>query len=188
MSTLLGAEKFKRVKGEYFHKAGRLVWLVGDRVTVNRRDEHPLGKVLEDSMDPEEWVKVELFNKGPYVTWMNRKNRQDFHRKLRKKRKPVRKVDRAFVWIKSKGVCFYCGIKTVFEGPKNFEKPKPNQFTVDHRRPVKMGGKENPSNLVGACQECNTKKKDMAEEEFRIKYAGYLKTKGKTNGDNSKEG
>jgi 5-methylcytosine-specific restriction endonuclease McrA len=55
-------------------------------------------------------------------------------------------------WWKAKvsgGVCYYC--KKVVP---------PGDLTMDHLIPLSVGGKSVKNNLVAACKECNSKKKD----------------------------
>jgi 5-methylcytosine-specific restriction endonuclease McrA len=55
-------------------------------------------------------------------------------------------------WWKSKissGICYYC--KSIVP---------PNELTMDHLIPLSVGGKSVKNNLVAACKECNSKKKD----------------------------
>lgn len=65
---------FKRKKGELYHKAGNLVWLKGQAVTVEKQIGKPLGRVAKDSMWPNEWVLVDIWNNSDYVTYLNKKN------------------------------------------------------------------------------------------------------------------
>lgn len=55
----------------------------------------------------------------------------------------------------AKGVCHYCG-----------EAVKPKELTMDHVVPVSRGGKSSKGNLVPACKECNTKKKQLLPIEW----------------------
>ncbi|WP_415400631.1 RHS repeat-associated core domain-containing protein [Tateyamaria sp. SN3-11] len=54
------------------------------------------------------------------------------------------------------GVCAYCGIKTVFKGPRTG--PRKDRFSLDHIIPRKYGGSDDPSNLKGCCVSCNSKR------------------------------
>lgn len=53
--------------------------------------------------------------------------------------------------------CVYCGRK-VF-------------LTVDHIIPLSLGGKHNIRNMQGVCRDCNLKKGDLTDEEYRAKIA-----------------
>lgn len=58
---------------------------------------------------------------------------------------------------KSKGRCWYCGLG--FSSLKR---------TLDHVVPRSKGGPNDPSNLVFACQPCNTAKASMSLEFYRL--------------------
>ena len=55
----------------------------------------------------------------------------------------------------AKGICHYCGIAV-----------KPKELTMDHVVPVSRGGKSTKGNVVAACKECNTKKKQLLPIEW----------------------
>ncbi|WP_284166149.1 polymorphic toxin-type HINT domain-containing protein [Frigidibacter sp. SD6-1] len=54
------------------------------------------------------------------------------------------------------GTCSYCGIQTVFSGPRTG--PRGNRFSLDHILSRKDGGEDVLSNFAGACCSCNSKK------------------------------
>src|SRR5436309_16128287 len=66
-------------------------------------------------------------------------------------------LERANVWTKSQGHCWYCG-----EVPNPFL-----DFHVDHAIPVARGGSHHFDNLLPCCQSCNSRKGDKTLEEFR---------------------
>lgn len=55
----------------------------------------------------------------------------------------------------AKCICHYCG-KTV----------KAKELTMDHVVPVSRGGKSTKGNVVPACKDCNTKKKQLMPIEW----------------------
>lgn len=55
-------------------------------------------------------------------------------------------------------VCAYCGRGDL-------------DLTIDHRVPLSRGGHHEPSNLVWACAECNSRKRDRDELAFRALLA-----------------
>lgn len=55
-----------------------------------------------------------------------------------------------------KGRCFYCPRRIAFTVPSL----DPRKVTVDHFFPLCRGGRDNISNMVLACQECNSRKGD----------------------------
>jgi len=42
------------------------------------------------------------------------------------------------------------------------------QATVDHRTPKSRGGLDRPRNFYICCEPCNTRKKNMTEDEYRV--------------------
>ena len=69
--------------------------------------------------------------------------------------------------------CFYCGVKTgrAFDARKS---------TVDHLKPVSLGGTDRPENLVSACFRCNLEKgslfsaRDVARVAWHVLKARLL--------------
>jgi 5-methylcytosine-specific restriction endonuclease McrA len=57
---------------------------------------------------------------------------------------------------KCNGHCWYCGAK-----------PEPGNLTVDHACPRSRGGKNNPENLLPACDYCNNIKGSRTVSGFR---------------------
>jgi hypothetical protein len=209
--------RFLKADGETFHQKGKLVWyLKGKTVTVKPQGYKPIGNVLKDSIWPDMWVSVDVWNRKEFRRYWNENTPDEIKLKMiqtankkperskrgdsvgneawtleevkavsseqyeqskfkgKRKRAVLGPIVRGIVWIKSNGICFYCEIKTVFEGPKNFERSRHDFFTVDHKKPVDLGGGESPTNLVGCCNRCNMMKKNMTEEEFRRRFAKYL--------------
>lgn len=67
---------------------------------------------------------------------------------------------RAQVWAKTDGHCWYCG-----------KQMNPwDDFTVDHMDSRKQGGGDELPNLIPACKSCNSRKHAKTVEEYR----GYL--------------
>lgn len=63
--------------------------------------------------------------------------------------------------------CVYCG-----------RTPPEVTLTVDHVHPRQLGGRDDPSNLVTACRQCNSDKRDMI---LRV-YALHLESYGRLDG------
>ena len=61
------------------------------------------------------------------------------------------------------GRCAYCGKKLDFK-----------RFTIDHVRPLSMGGEDDIGNMLPACRRCNEEKRDMPLDEFREVRGGNL--------------
>jgi len=55
----------------------------------------------------------------------------------------------------AKGVCGYCGRPT-----------PPRELTMDHIVPVARGGRSTKGNVVPACKDCNTAKKQLLPMEW----------------------
>lgn len=62
---------------------------------------------------------------------------------------------RACILGKTEGDCIYCWRELNFKRPRGIN---PTAFTVDHFIPKSLGGRDNLSNLVPACFECNCMK------------------------------
>ena len=62
----------------------------------------------------------------------------------------------------AKGICYYCGNATA-----------PQDLTMDHIVPIARGGRSTKGNIVPACKQCNTKKKQLLPMEWE----SYLKAK-----------
>jgi hypothetical protein len=73
----------------------------------------------------------------------------------------INKQLRYQVWQKTNGVCFYCGIEMEFEFSGL------DCFTVDHFKPLIVGGEDAIENLVPACRSCNAGKQSRTLEQFR---------------------
>ena len=76
---------------------------------------------------------------------------------LKRERQKARLL-RASQWWKrrlAKGLCYYCGCSTA-----------PKELTMDHIVPIARGGKSTKGNVVPACKECNTAKKQLLPMEW----------------------
>ncbi len=110
--------------------------------------------------------------------WQRKNLLSEFNQKLSDEIKVLRKVDHPDLekdgqilratyfpqWLRDslidreKGKCHYCS--TVVVGPA-----VPNQnYDIDHMIPIAKGGTNDPTNLVLACPECNSKKRDCIVE------------------------
>lgn len=69
---------------------------------------------------------------------------------------------RAELYETQNGVCVYC-----------FTRMDENTCTLDHVRPLDAGGKDDRSNLVVACPECNQHKRNANVETFVPELAEY---------------
>ena len=76
---------------------------------------------------------------------------------LKREREKARDLRDSQWWKqkRSRGVCHYCG--------QTFP---PKTLTMDHLVPIARGGKSTKGNVVPACKECNTKKKQMLPIEW----------------------
>jgi CRISPR/Cas system Type II protein with McrA/HNH and RuvC-like nuclease domain len=75
------------------------------------------------------------------------------------------------VWKRSKGRCWYCGIKMVQPkgDPKTPLEYVDRMFTLDHMLPQSRGGTDDVSNLVGCCRRCNNLKGQGTLDFLRVR-------------------
>lgn len=65
--------------------------------------------------------------------------------------------------LKNGAKCFYCG-ETVYT---NVKRRQPNFATIDHKRPLCRGGREDVfNNYAVSCNKCNVTKGDLEAEAF----------------------
>lgn len=69
MSPIIGDGRFKKAKDENFHQTGQKVWLVGMRVSVKRRKGKVFGVVVKDSIWPDMWSSIEVWNRDQLVDY-----------------------------------------------------------------------------------------------------------------------
>lgn len=76
---------------------------------------------------------------------------------LKKERQKAREIRRSQWWKRqcAKGRCHYCGAAV-----------PASELTMDHVIPLSRGGKSEKANLVTACKDCNTKKKEWMPLEW----------------------
>ena len=76
---------------------------------------------------------------------------------IRRERHKARELRDSQWWKRrlSKGVCDYCGKET-----------PPKKLTMDHIVPLARGGRSTKGNVVPACKECNTRKKQLLPMEW----------------------
>lgn len=79
----------------------------------------------------------------------------------KRRRKKKSDTDRLQLWKRNHGRCWYCGSKT---GRK--------EFRLDHQEPFSKGGADSNRNLVVACPKCDSEKKAMNLEEYRLRLGG----------------
>lgn len=77
---------------------------------------------------------------------------------IRRERHIARDLRESQWWKRrlAKGICHYCGRLTA-----------PKELTMDHIVPVSRGGKSTKGNVVPACKECNTAKKQLLPMEWQ---------------------
>jgi 5-methylcytosine-specific restriction protein A len=79
---------------------------------------------------------------------------------VRRERAKAREM-RASTWWKQqigKGVCYFCEQK--------FSREK---LTMDHLIPLSRGGRSTKKNIVVACKQCNSLKKNLTVAEIRMR-------------------
>ena len=78
------------------------------------------------------------------------------------------------VWQKTNGHCWYCGVQVKPPVPGDGVVKVPadyldKMFTMEHRKPRCLGGKNHIDNLVPCCRKCNNLKGNFSEEYLRMK-------------------
>ena len=76
----------------------------------------------------------------------------------------IRKEKRLALYLRDGLACAYCG-QGVEDGAL---------LTLDHLRPVSKGGGHEATNLVTACQHCNSSRKNRSVRGFCRVVAGYV--------------
>ncbi len=82
---------------------------------------------------------------------------------IKREKQRARQLRKTSWWRKkcASGICWYCGRKVGTQ-----------MLTMDHLVPLARGGKSTRGNLVPACKECNTRKKNLLPME----WDDYLET------------
>ena len=82
---------------------------------------------------------------------------------VRKEREAARKMRKSRWWqtVINNAKCFYCG-KVM---PKT-------AVTMDHIVPLAQGGRSVQGNVVPACKDCNTQKRDLTAAEWLLYVEG----------------
>ena len=77
---------------------------------------------------------------------------------IRRERQIARDLRESQWWKRrlAKGICHYCGRSTT-----------PRELTMDHIVPVSRGGKSTKGNVVPACKECNSAKKQLLPMDWQ---------------------
>ena len=76
----------------------------------------------------------------------------------------IRPEKRLALYLRDGLACVYCGV-SLEDGAV---------LTLDHLRPVSKGGSNEASNLVTACQTCNSRRKNRTVRGFCRAVASYL--------------
>lgn len=76
---------------------------------------------------------------------------------IKRERRKARELRETQWWKRrlAKGRCHYCG-----------KQISPRDLTMDHIVPISRGGKSTKGNVVTACKECNTLKKQLLPMEW----------------------
>jgi 5-methylcytosine-specific restriction endonuclease McrA len=88
------------------------------------------------------------------------------------------KIKRKYVWTKSGGLCWYCGVQLYRSAEVDTEAKKKLVFTTDHLHPRSHGGRGR-ANKVPACKYCNSHKSSRSVEEFRHWLQALVSDKAK---------
>ena len=76
------------------------------------------------------------------------------------------RIRRQYVWAKTGGLCWYCGVQLYRREEADTEVRKRLVFTADHVHPRAHGGRGR-ENKVPACKYCNSHKSSQSVEQFR---------------------
>jgi 5-methylcytosine-specific restriction endonuclease McrA len=76
------------------------------------------------------------------------------------------RIKRQYVWAKTGGLCWYCGVQLYRRDEADTEVTKRLVFTADHLQARAHGGRGR-ANKVPACRYCNSHKSSRSVEEFR---------------------
>ena len=72
------------------------------------------------------------------------------------------------VWLKTDGLCWYCGKQTdMFSAMGTSGEQLKRKFTIDHFISLRSGGTDELGNLVPACWSCNASKNHRSIEQWR---------------------
>jgi len=113
--------------------------------------------VLVYGLTAEEWTDWLQRSDDPEILVMPAKA---FHRKVRYE---ISGFIQQKVWLADGSKCMYCDVK-MGKAP----------LTIDHFRPLELGGFNDTSNYLTACRKCNKEKGAMDPEEWcRIKHLSY---------------
>ena len=76
---------------------------------------------------------------------------------IKRERRKARELRESQWWKRrlAKGVCHYCEKQIT-----------PKELTMDHVVPISRGGKSTKGNVVTACRDCNTLKKQLLPMEW----------------------
>lgn len=81
----------------------------------------------------------------------------DYYSRIIRQTFNEREPIRVRLYDAQKGLCHYCN--TFIESGNRY-------WTIDHKLPISRGGTHEDSNLVGCCEDCNSNKSWMTDEEF----------------------
>jgi hypothetical protein len=77
-------------------------------------------------------------------------------------RRQLMERERRNIWKKTNGRCAYCGCKLIYR-----------EMTIDHIKPLILGGGNEDENLLPACRSCNTRKGSLTLEKFRTSVEDF---------------
>lgn len=83
------------------------------------------------------------------------------NRRLRNKRRRL--------WQRQKGLCYWCGCKTLLPQSGKAEKTH-RTATIDHVIPRAKGGSNQPDNCVMACDACNSMRNELDLRNIHVEW------------------
>lgn len=98
----------------------------------------------------EDWTDFLVRTDSPEILVMPQKA---FHRKVRYE---ISGAVQQKIWVADGLKCMFCSRMMGHEV----------QLTIDHFVPLEMGGKNDTSNYISACRQCNKRKGSMAPEDW----------------------
>ena len=78
---------------------------------------------------------------------------------VRQEKERARELRKSRWWqtLIAKACCYYCRKALTAD-----------EVTMDHVVPLSSGGRSTPGNIVPACKDCNTRKRDMSAAEWAL--------------------
>jgi hypothetical protein len=109
----------------------------------------PSDECFPHRLTPDQWSEWLRLSDNPEILVMPGKA---FHRKLRYE---ISGAVQQKVWVADGLKCMYCGVKMGL-----------SPLSIDHWEPLEFGGKNDTSNFLSSCKNCNKKKGSMPAQDW----------------------